>query len=115
MTAFRKRPVVVDATQWWRNGDHPLDYASDASGHRRAHGHEGEVVRYFRSGDEDDAPCAKCGQNHFVHGWIDTLDGGHIVCPGDWIITGVNGEHYPCKPDIFAKTYEPVGPAEGDQ
>jgi hypothetical protein len=31
------------------------------------------------------------------------------VTPGDWIITGVNGEHYPCKPDIFAKTYEPVG------
>lgn len=40
------------------------------------------------------------------HGWIDTLEGGHIVCPGDWIITGVNGERYPCKPDIFAKTYE---------
>jgi hypothetical protein len=28
--------------------------------------------------------------------------------PGDWIIKGVNGEFYPCKPDIFAKTYEPV-------
>ena len=40
------------------------------------------------------------------HGWIDTLEGGHIVCPGDWIITGVKGENYPCKPDIFAATYE---------
>ena len=38
------------------------------------------------------------------HGWIDTLEGGHIVCPADWIITGVKGEHYPCKPDIFEAT-----------
>jgi hypothetical protein len=43
-----------------------------------------------------------------VHGWVDTLEGGHIVCPGDYIITGVKGEHYPCKPDIFAMTYEEV-------
>jgi len=43
-----------------------------------------------------------------VHGWIDTLEGGHIVCPGDWIITGVAGENYPCKPKIFAATYEPA-------
>lgn len=43
-----------------------------------------------------------------LHGWIDTLEGGHTVCPGDVIITGVAGEMYPCKPDIFAKTYEPV-------
>ena len=42
------------------------------------------------------------------HGWIDTLEGGHIVCPGDWIITGVKGERYSCKPDIFAATYEEV-------
>jgi len=33
-------------------------------------------------------------------------EGGHIVTPGDWIITGVAGEHYPCKPDIFELTYE---------
>ena len=40
------------------------------------------------------------------HGWIDTLEGGHTVCIGDWIITGVKGEQYPCKPDIFNATYE---------
>ena len=39
------------------------------------------------------------------HGWIDTFDGGHIVCPADFIIKGINGELYPCKPDIFKKTY----------
>ena len=42
------------------------------------------------------------------HGWIDTKEGGYNVCPGDWIITGVKGERYPCKPDIFAITYDIV-------
>ncbi len=39
-------------------------------------------------------------------GYIETLEGMMHVQAGDWIITGVNGEHYPCKPDIFEKTYE---------
>lgn len=39
---------------------------------------------------------------------IDTLEGNHEVTPGDWIITGVKGERYPCKPDIFKMTYESV-------
>lgn len=39
---------------------------------------------------------------------IDTLEGRMIAAPGDWIITGVHGEKYPCKPDIFEKTYEQV-------
>jgi hypothetical protein len=49
------------------------------------------------------------------HGWIDTLEGSHIVCPGDWIITGVKGEHYPCKPDVFQATYEAVADDESAQ
>lgn len=39
---------------------------------------------------------------------IHTLEGDMLASPGDWIITGVNGEQYPCKPDIFEKTYEPA-------
>lgn len=39
---------------------------------------------------------------------IHTLEGDMIASPGDWIITGVNGEKYPCKPDIFEKTYEKI-------
>lgn len=39
---------------------------------------------------------------------IRTLEGNMNAGPGDWIIKGVNGEFYPCKPDIFEKTYEPV-------
>ena len=37
---------------------------------------------------------------------IETLEGIMHASPGDWIITGVNGEQYPCKPDIFEKTYQ---------
>jgi hypothetical protein len=39
---------------------------------------------------------------------IETLEGTMCGRPGDWLIKGVNGEFYPCRPDIFAKTYEPV-------
>lgn len=39
---------------------------------------------------------------------IETLEGPIHASPGDWIITGIKGEKYPCKPDVFSKTYEPV-------
>jgi hypothetical protein len=39
---------------------------------------------------------------------IPTLEGDHLASPGDWIIKGVKGEFYPCKPDIFDQTYEPT-------
>jgi len=118
---FRKKPVVIEATQWFKNGDHPLDYSSEQSGfqngrlisipaeHRRANNWEGDIVRYYRHPNVDGGmECKHCEQIMHEHGWIDTLEGGHIVCPGDWIITGVKGEHYPCKPDIFEATYERV-------
>lgn len=46
------------------------------------------------------------------HATIVTLEGEHVVSLNDWIITGVHGEKYPCKPDIFEKTYEPVTATE---
>lgn len=75
---FRKKPVVIEATQWFKEGDHP-------------------AVRIMPA-DQGAAP------QPFIH----TLEGPLLVAPGDWIITGVLGEHYPCKPDIFELTYEPV-------
>ena len=45
-------------------------------------------------------------------GNIETLEGTMRYEPGDWIITGVKGERYPCKPDIFEATYEPAGEVE---
>lgn len=49
--------------------------------------------------------------NWAYHGckfYIETLEGRMEVTPSDWIITGVKGEKYPCKPDIFEQTYEPA-------
>ena len=75
----------------------------------RERGWEGDIVRYFRRPDVPDGrACQHCGQTMHVHGWIDTKEGGHIVCPGDWIVTGVQGERYPVKPSIFEATYEGV-------
>ena len=99
MAKFRKKPVVIEATQWFRTGDHPED----------GDGQEGKVVRYFRRPDVDGMTlCEYCSKPMQDHGWIDTLEGGHIVCPGSWVITGVKGEKYPCQSDIFAETYEHV-------
>ncbi len=77
MAKFRKKPVVIEAAQWFKLGDHPA------------------VIR-FRDDISESI------------GYVETLEGGHIVNRGDWIITGVKGEHYPCKPDIFEMTYEEV-------
>lgn len=74
----RKKPVVVEAVEWFKMGDHP-------------------AVVY--SGKDD------AGNEHYN---IKTLKGWMCVQPGDWIITGIKGEHYPCKPDIFAATYEVI-------
>lgn len=121
MPKFRKKPVVIEASQWFKNGDHPLDYSKKHTGFedgeittfssdkRKAQAWEGDIVRYFRRPDvPGEKKCQHCGLTMHVHGWIDTKEGGHIVCPGDFVITGVQGEMYPCKPDIFAATYEPV-------
>ncbi len=124
MTKFRKKPVVIDATQWHKNGDHPLDYAKNQEGFAEgrlvtfsaaycaSQKWEGQVVRYYRTPDcNGQNACKHCAEVMHKHGWIETLEGGHIVCPGDWIITGVKGELYPCRADIFAMTYEEVSDA----
>lgn len=110
---FRKRPIEITATRWWANGDHPGDRVGekdtdpiDGTTYQRI---EGAVVQFYRHpqvpGTQE---CAHCGHTMHEHGWIDTLEGGHIVCPSDWIVTGVDGERYPVKSQIFERTYEPV-------
>ena len=83
---FRKKPIVIEAVQWFKLGDHPSVFAYTTN--------------------SDLGRCGQCRQKVEAHGWVDTLEGGHIVCPSDWIITGVQGEVYPCKNDIFEQTYE---------
>lgn len=117
---FRRKPIILEAVQWFKNGDHPLDYVEDTHGYengelrvftgadRKAKGWEGALVRYFRHPKiEDESTCKDCGQIMLNHGFIDTHPISHKVCPGDWIITQLF-EYIPCKPDIFAATYEEV-------
>lgn len=86
---FRKKSVLIEAVQWFKIGDHLKVGAWSL----------------YKSMEPN---CKKCDSDLRNHGRIETLEGPYIVCPGDWIITGIKGEHYPCKPDIFEATYEPA-------
>ena len=73
---FRKKPVVIEATQWFKNGDHPLDRC-DKSTDAAPRDIEGQVVRYYRHPDvPGESLCEQCGKPHHVHGWTDTLEQG---------------------------------------
>jgi hypothetical protein len=84
MPKFRKKPVVIEAVQFTGDNAH-------------------EVWQL----------CAAAEFHNNMPGTfmlIKTLEGNMVADPGDWIIRGVKGEFYPCKPDIFAATYETVAP-----
>jgi len=92
---YRKKPVIIDAYQWFKVSEYEEGVSRD--------------VDYYRTPKIDGrVTCINCINLMHYHGWIDTLEGGHIVCPDDWIITGIKGDTYPCKPDIFKETYEEV-------
>lgn len=82
---YRKKPVVIEAT-----------YLPDLETARNA---PGVCTGGFG--------CSGKGPDG-AHPHIHSLEGDHTWTPGDWVITGVKGERYFCKPDIFAATYEPA-------
>ena len=91
---FRKKPVVIEAVQWCGNN------------HR-------EMFNFL--GGEDADYITASGVNFYIDfGKVEgglivkTLEGEHIATIGDYIIKGIKGEFYPCKPDIFELTYEKV-------
>lgn len=112
MQKYRKRPVVIEAFQWFKKGDHPEDNCEtihpnpDNNVHLKSFLSENEFIEYYGFGRNK--ICKICNKSLYHHGCIRTLEGKHIVCPGDYIITGIQGEQYPCKPDIFEATYEKV-------
>lgn len=61
--------------------------------------------QWFKGGDHPKVVASSLCSSGYG---IETLEGFHVVSPGDWIIRGVSGEYYPCKPNIFEATYEPV-------
>lgn len=64
-----------------------------------------EAVQWFKHGDHPAVIADSAGE---CIGFVDTPEGRLRVEPGDWIITGVAGESYPCKPDVFEQLYEPA-------
>jgi hypothetical protein len=79
MPEFRKRPVVVEARQ-----------VTEAN--------RGDIAEWAGG------RVSKLGSAVVIH----TLEGDMFADPGDWVICGVEGEFYPCKPTIFEATYEPI-------
>jgi len=98
MKRYRKKPVVIEAEQWWQMGDSPVVHKWEADQSQQPNA----IIA------ESKSICRHCGSAMPSHGRVKTLEGWHIVCPGDWIIRGIKGEYYPCKPDIFKQTYEPA-------
>ena len=80
MAKFRKKPVVIEAVELKFTTDSQQECIDFTDGKARK-GLDGGII-------------------------IPTLEGNMVANTGDWIIKGVNGEFYPCKPDIFEKTYE---------
>lgn len=64
-----------------------------------------EAVQYTEHGQQVEGICD--GRCNLITPHIHTLEGTMMVSLGDWIVIGIEGEVYPCKPSIFAKTYEP--------
>ena len=93
---YRKKPVVIDAVQW------------TGTNHR-------EMFDFLTDYQCTDQYMSEEGKNFYIDHWkvpgglvIKTLEGEHLANIGDYIIRGVCGEFYPCKPDIFRETYEEV-------
>lgn len=92
MPKFRKKPIVIEAFQMTKA-------ASD-----ERHKYPDWLVQAYKNGKAKDGQAFYRSANGM---WlIETLEGTHIVSWNDWIIQGIMGELYPCKPDIFDATYE---------
>jgi len=89
MPNFRNKPIVIEAIQWNGSNLHEITEFSN-----------GKATRHIAY--EGNTPIETDNLS------INTLEGKMIATQKDWIIKGVQGEFYPCKPDIFEKTYELV-------
>src|SRR5262245_28128818 len=81
MPRYRKKPITIDAEQW-------LGWSRDRA--------------------QEERLGLRTHPSSLVLAHIETLEGGHDVTPGDWIVTGIAGERYPVKEAIFQLTYEPL-------
>ena len=89
MSKFRKKPIVIEAMQV------PMSVYPQ---------HLTDELSKFMNAKDGRSWYGKPNGDIVIH----TLEGDMTAQPGDWIIRGIKGELYPCKPDIFEATYEPV-------
>ena len=88
---YKKKPVIIEAIQWnGENFDECMNFMGETYG------------------DKETYECIKEKSAKYREIYIETLEGIMTASDGDYIIRGVNGEFYPCKPDIFMKSYEEV-------
>ena len=105
MNQYRKKPVVIEARQFETNNGNSE--------------HMDELVKWINDNPQDTFPrlTGDIASHDGTFIYIRTLEGTMTADCKDWIIRGVKGEFYPCKPDIFEATHEPVvadtAPAEG--
>ena len=95
MEKYRKKPVVIEAVRW--TGENLAEVLAFTGKHP-------DWYKWFDSFEHYEAH-VRADDSVFK---IKTREGTMVASPGDWIIKGVAGEFYPCKPDIFAATYEPM-------
>lgn len=93
MAKYRTKPLTIEAEQWGINRPHPKVQESPHSTYDAWSLIDDRGNVQHLSWDE---------------GWIETLEGGHIVSHGDYIVKGTHGEFYAVKPDIFEHKYEKV-------
>ena len=86
MALYKKKPVIIEAVQW--TGDNGTD------------------IRTFFGNIDDWGFTSGAGSTGQI--FIKTLEGTMLASKGDYIIKGIRGEFYPCKPDIFEETYEEI-------
>jgi len=94
MGRFRKKPVVIEAFRW-TGGDN-----QEEDPPWMVHAIQEKVVTFELA--------TVFGEDALIGLFVETKEGRMHASPGDWIIRGVMGELYPCKPDIFEATYEKV-------
>jgi len=94
---FRKKPVVIEAIQWKGNNERDMfDFLTNGTKKDKMVNTEEDTFRI-------DLVNGGCSVGNLM---IKTLEGDMKANINDYVIKGVNGEFYPCKPDIFLKTYE---------
>lgn len=98
MARYRKKPVEIEAVQYGlaEYADNPWEIRG------------GDVPQWLQNAARDGIVVPEFRSEDYWYLKIQTLEGDMYAAPDDWIIRGVKGELYPCKPDIFRATYEAV-------